>query len=117
MAEIECLKEHNIDLALVKGSWTDADMIPLAQFIAAKRQQGCKRLLFLGHETTSIQANDWALLLGPIRIFRSLGGILAFAEFNHAHETLIKNTSWRRHINLFRTKEEAFMFLQPKNRD
>ncbi|MEW6234048.1 MAG: hypothetical protein AB1656_01555 [Candidatus Omnitrophota bacterium] len=114
MTRIQCLREGNVDLLLLEGVLDDEALENMGKTISALRQQGSKKILWLGTGLEKIETRESLRLISPVRIFCRMGGKIALAEFGGKPLDIILKTAWRRYLNVFKTKEEALSFLDPK---
>jgi len=114
MTQIQCLREGNVDLLQIEGVLDDEALENLGKTISTLRQQGSKKILWLGTGLEKAELRDSLRLLSPIRIFCRMGGKIALAEFGGKTLDIMLRTVWRRYLNVFKTKEEALSFLDPK---
>lgn len=113
MAELRCSSEQGIDIIHISGVLEDDDLLEISHVISTLRQQNSTKLLLLGQNLERIKVSQWRLLDGPMRHFRQLGGVIALAEFQDAHVRMMRYPSWFQHVNTFKSKQEAKLFLDP----
>ncbi len=115
MGELNYRREGNIDIVNLTGIIEEKDLIQLAKTISTLRQQGSTNILWLGKGIEKIATRDLDSPMNPMRIFRSMGGKIAVAEFEEKHLKIIERTSWKKYLNIFRTENEAKTFLDPQH--
>ena len=113
MAEITCTRTENTDHLILQGRLDDTTLEDLTQTISRLRQQGSRKMLLQGDNVRSIQTQNLEKLARPIRVYRSTGGVIALAGFSAAALDVLRRASWYRYLNIFRTREEAWQFLNP----
>lgn len=112
MANITCNREGNVDILSFEEK-PDASFIEqIGQSISTLRQQGSRRILIVGKNIRHIRTQDLEQLALPIRVFRGTGGVIALADFEKNVLRQLQAASWRRHMNVFDSANEAFNFLQ-----
>ncbi len=113
MTEIQQRHEKGIDIVEISEILDDHQMQALAQTISTLRQQGSQRILCLAHRLHKVQCTDLNSLKSPVKIFSQTGGKITFAELDEKFRRQFEKTSWYRFLNFFKTREEAFSFLDP----
>ena len=116
MVEYTHKNDGTIDWLSLSGPFTDEDVGDLAKTISNLRQQGSTRLVLLGEQVTQISARKWQTLAAAMRNYRKLGGIILLAEFQDSLVKIIQGATWRKYVNIFKTREEASSFLDQEAR-
>jgi len=116
MAELSCTQEGDIDLIRLTGVIDTETLMVLRQTISTLRQQGCKKIVWLGNDIQIPADARLELLEGSWRIFRNMGGKIALAEFSEPHLRILERTSWHKYLNIFKTGMEAKAFLDPQSK-
>ncbi|GEM_PF-3215293 len=104
---------EDTDHLILQGRLDDTTLEELTRTISRLRQQGSRKMLLQGENIRYIQTQHLEKLARPIRVFRSTGGVIALAGFSPATLDAIRRASWYRYLNVFRTREEAWQFLNP----
>lgn len=118
MSPIRCEQDNTIEIIHISGILDDSALDQLSQTISMLRQQGSTMLLWLGSDLEKITAREINHILSPIRVFCGMGGKIALAEFNERDVKVIRKATWHKYLNVFKTKKEALLFLDPQsNRD
>ncbi len=92
MSDIVYSRHGEIDILIIEGEWDDSILVKWASMITSLRQQGCQRLLILGNGLDRLPADRINELSLPIRVYRRMGGIIAFAEFHENALQIIRET-------------------------
>lgn len=114
MATLHNNCDEDIDILRLQGAMDDEAVERLRDAISTLRQQGSRKILWDGQETETIACKNLEILATPVRIFRQTGGVLALAGFHEATIKRIQRTTWHRHLNIFKTYDEARHFLSPR---
>ncbi len=117
MAEISFERDGNIDIIYMAGMIEEKDLVQLGKTISTLRQQGCVNLLWVGKDVERLTTRNLEAVANPMKIFRSIGGKIAVAEFDDHILKIIQRTSWKKYLNVFKTESEAKTFLDPKRSD
>jgi hypothetical protein len=112
MTGITCSRQGNVDILSFEGRPDASFMDQIGQSISTLRQQGSCRILIVGKNIHHIPPQDLEKLALPIRIFRGVGGVIAVAEFEKNILRRLQAASWRRHLNVFNSVEDAIKFLK-----
>lgn len=115
MADITCTRAEDTDLLIFQGGLDDATLEELTRTISLLRQQGSRKILLRGENVNHIQTGRLEMLARPIRVYRGTGGVIALAGFTDSTLDAIRRASWFRYLNVFRTGEEAWRFLNPNS--
>lgn len=113
MADITCARVEDTDLLMFQGGLDDATLEELNRTISRLRRQGSRKILLRGDHVSHIQTGRLERLARPIRVYRGTGGVIALAGFTESSLDAIRRASWYRYLNVFRTGEEAWQFLNP----
>lgn len=113
MSELVYKQEFEMDIFELKGEIDDNILLELKTSISKIRQQGSRKILCVGKEVTGISTRRLNALQTPVKVFCNMGGKIALAGFDEKFVDKIKTTQWYRYINVFKTEEEAMIFLNP----
>lgn len=116
MADIECTQVGQVDRVMVRGVLDEDHLNRLATTISTLRQKKSKKLLLIGGEVDRIELRHLELLAKAIKNYRVFGGIFSLAEWNDDFEKHIRNATWYKYVNVFKTEQEALQFLEPDHR-
>ncbi|MDP8245933.1 MAG: hypothetical protein P9L94_17760 [Candidatus Hinthialibacter antarcticus] len=91
----------------------DAEAITeVERTISLIRSQGSVDLLWIGEGLGHVQTQELNRLTRTFRIYRQMGGRIVLAAFPEPALRAIERTTWKRFINVFKTVEDAKIFLR-----